>query len=122
MDILAKKDSQTWRVKSPWGTVTHFCDSGSSPALFLVFWPLLCAPSPMGDPRDLRSQSPQPWLGAGPQKAGPFLRSPQVRKELIQVFPEGEVQRDLQGMLVWLGLCPDLLPGGLGEVAAPPGG
>lgn len=45
-----------------------------------------------------------------------------MRKEFIQVFPESEVQRDLQGVLVCLGLCPDLLPEGLGEVAAPPGG
>ena len=62
-------------MKYPWGTVTHSCDSGSSPAFFLVFWPLLCAlpPCPVGDSKS------------------PLLRSPKVRKELVQMLPEVEV-------------------------------
>lgn len=68
--------------------------------------PAYCAPSPVGGPGDLRSQSPLALAGAEPQKAGPFVRSPQVRKELMQALPEGEVQRDLP-KLVWRKLCPD---------------
>ena len=122
MDVLVRRGSQTWPVKYPWGTVTHSCDSGSSPAFFLVFWPLLCAPPrPVGDPGDLRNQSPSaPNRGQPPE--GPLLRTPKVRKELIRMLPEVEVPGDLQGTLVCLGLCPDPLPGGLSEVAAPPGG
>ena len=101
MDVLVRRGSQTWPVKYPWGTVTHSCDSGSSPAFFLVFWPLLCAPPrPVGDPGDLRNQSPSaPNRGQPPE--GPLLRTPKVRKELIRMLPEVEVPGDLQGTLVW---------------------
>lgn len=89
MDIPAKKGSQTWKVKSPWGTVTHFCDSGSSPALFLVFWPLLCAPSPMGDPRDLRSQSASTLAGGRAPEGRPFSQDPPGEEGVHTSVPRG---------------------------------